>query len=726
PQRHPSQEGTALVDLSENFEKRSGLAGKQKEAEWEKRQRQAVHPLAERFLQYLTSCATKTLITTRLTPFVLEELSGVSRVFLAGLSPADAVDFMRNEGVLGTRAELEGAGKVYNNHPLMVKLLCSAVKRSRKKDIQSAYTQNIIEEEKPQKILNRSFDLLSKEEKEIASTIAVFRGVFDFASAQALFPKIAEERLWQSLMELRSLGFLFYDERGESFDFHPILRSFLYDSLTDRAAVHDQAVVYFQALPEEKKVVTLDDLTPVIELYFHLVKAGKYDEARELFHARIDKPTYYQLSAYQLQIELLKGLFPDGESHLPKLKNESDQALILNDLANVYALSGLPQKAVPLFKSQMKLREKQGSKKNLAIGLGNVAHMAQLPIGQLCAAAGHLRKSIELYIAIETKFDEAIGHRELGRALAFRGWVRGLKNHNPSGRNTTAEDELDKSTAYWKKTGHYQGLSVDYAYRCLFALMQARLSGVQTGQEKKCAALSLDALAHSIKSLDYCELKAKSRPNTRDFVRAYWLLGEALVQCHISGAKVKPFEAAFYDEHFQQVKETLPVQPGAEITAAERCLHEALRRCRRVNLVEMEADILIGCARLEWAKAGAGKKTKGFTEAEKLLREAHNVALRNGYRLRLADLHLLCAQILLGQEKPGKLLDLPAAAHLQKTEEYALDVSEFDDLYKSEDAHFYDNIPEYEMLKRGLSDAERIENGYRVAYSMAEALEKKL
>jgi len=38
---------------------------------------------------------------------------------------------------------------------------------------------------------------------------------------------------------------------------------------------------------------------------------------------------------------------------------------------------------------------------------------------------------------------------------------------------------------------------------------------------------------------------------------------------------------------------------------------------------------------------------------------------------------------------------------------------------------FYDGIPEYDMLNRGITDEERIKHGYWVAYQMAEALEKK-
>ncbi len=85
-----------------------------------------------------------------------------------------------------------------------------------------------------------------------------------------------------------------------------------------------------------------------------------------------------------------------------------------------------------------------------------------------------------------------------------------------------------------------------------------------------------------------------------------------------------------------------------------------------------------------------------------------------------------CGQVLLESKEPQKLLGLTAAEHLQITKEYALDVSQFSDLYQSEDPHFYDGIPEYEMLKRGMTEEERVKNGYWVAYKIADVLEKKL
>jgi hypothetical protein len=697
-------------------------ADKEAESQWDQRLREPVHPLAARFLKGLPSCKTKTLITTRLMPAPLEGLAGVKHVFLKGLSEGDAVSFFRSEGVKGTRVELVQAGAVYDFHPLMLKLLNASIKRSRAKDIKEAFRLNLIDTKDPHKILIQSKKLLSKKEQKVASTVSVFRSAFTFEYAKALFPKMDEEELWDVMLELRNLGFLFYDEKEDRFDFHPILRAFLYNGLIDRAEIHIMAVQYFEALPKVEKVVTLDDLAPVIELYHHLVKAERFDEALYLFYDRINKPTYYRLSAYHLRIELLKELFPEGKDWLPRLKNEFDQAWTLNELANTYSLYGQPNKAVPLYLLQNKLHEKKPDKGNLGTGLENMAHMAQVQIGQLPASTVHLRKGIYLRREIEDEFWEAVGHAELGRVLAFQGRAIPTKGLNPPvGDSSFAEDELATAINIFKKhTTNYTSVCTSFFSIC--ALLQAMLASALWGDEKRSSNHSLEALKQARQALAFAEETVKTRyPHPRDFVRAYWLVGEALIQCTLSSceAKIKSFEIHFYDEPLQKEVETLRFKKGSELDMAEHCIDEALCRCRKINLVEFEPDILLAQARLERAK-------KRHSNVETLLKETMDIALRSGYRLKLADLHLFCGQVLLeDKKKDEKLLGFTAHEHLQKAKEYALDQSDISHLYQSPDPHFYDNIPEYEMLKRGMTEEERIQNGYFVVYKIAEALEKR-
>ncbi|MGA9349764.1 MAG: hypothetical protein WBW48_13300 [Anaerolineae bacterium] len=85
---------------------------------------------------------------------------------------------------------------------------------------------------------------------------------------------------------------------------------------------------------------------------------------------------------------------------------------------------------------------------------------------------------------------------------------------------------------------------------------------------------------------------------------------------------------------------------------AETHLTETLTRCRRINLVELEPDILLEMARLRWAQAQGSEITSDESarlqeEALGLAREALEIADRCEYRLKQADIHNFLTQVAL-------------------------------------------------------------------------------
>ena len=314
-------------------------------------------------------------------------------------------------------------------------------------------------------VLEAAYDSLTPARRALLGRIACFRSPVSFDALKALAETPGGGATLDSdLRDLIGRGLLHHDTREGRFDLHPIVRRYAYDRLTapDRAAAHARLRDYFAAVPEADKVTRLEDLAPVIELYHHTVRAGQYDEARTLFRDRIDKTTNWQFGACQLQIDLLRALFPDGENRRPRLKVKSAQAWTLNALAIDYSISGQPSHAVPLFEQATAIDEKLGDKRNLAIGLGAVASVAFLPMGALRAAEANHRRRIALCREIEDDFQEGVGHQELGRLLGYRGeWA-------------DSEAELRVSSDYWEKTKDPQGLCVDEAYRALRALQAIR------------------------------------------------------------------------------------------------------------------------------------------------------------------------------------------------------------------------------------------------------------
>ena len=124
------------------------------------------------------------------------------------------------------------------------------------------------------------------------------------------------------MLELEDRGMLFRDKKSSKFDLHQIVRKYCYDRLKDKKSIHLVLTDYFNYLPAPEKIESVDDLAPVIELYHHTVRAGRYDDAWDLAYDRLFHLSYYKFGAYQTLIELLRALFPYGEDKPPKLKKD--------------------------------------------------------------------------------------------------------------------------------------------------------------------------------------------------------------------------------------------------------------------------------------------------------------------------------------------------------------------------------------------------------------------
>ncbi|MBI3153767.1 MAG: tetratricopeptide repeat protein [Chloroflexi bacterium] len=623
--------GTNLLIVLDGFERLlrqygrmdAALQSDDADAALDPSQRDCSSPLTETFLRGLSSAdmRSKVLITTRLCPRVLESvdgklLKGCRDEVLSAFSPDDAVTYFHKEGIAATRAEIIAACSAYGYHPLSLSLLAGFINADHEQrgDIAAVKNLEIFEDVKARRhhVLERAYESLAPERRDLLSKISCFRGSMKYAVLKKVFPS---PDLEAALLDLRKRGLLQYAGESQRYDMHPIVRHYAYDKFAapDKTDAHTRLVNYFEAVPTPQTVTTLEDLAPVIELYHHMVRAGNLDEAVELYYERLWKQIYYQFGSYQLEIELLRALFLDGEDKPPLLKREDAQAWTLNELANTYSLSGQPHRAIPLFLMGNELDEKSGNKEGIAIGLGNMATQ-QLDIGTLSVAERNLRRRIDLCREIAYEFGEAAGHQELGRVLSYRGaWQE-------------AEQELDKSLESAEKQSHVQMQGISWLYRALRFLLMARDSG-----QLSVVSYQQEAIQCAKRALELADETAK--PNSgfvypiRDYISAYWLLGSAY-------------------------------RANNELTLAEENLSKALNLCRQINMVDHEADILLDLARLYYAYGSryVPRKTRGTTrpsaEAEEYFKnalekasEALVITERSGYVLQGADVNLFLAEL---------------------------------------------------------------------------------
>lgn len=558
--------------------------------------RDCVSPLAEYFLTGISTqpeIKSKALMTTRLCPKILHGhggalLAGCAEEELTAMDKDDAVLFFQNLGIKGTRAEIEAACSRYGYHPLSLCLLGGFILNDfeKPKDIAVAQKKlNIVGtlKQRQHHILEQAYDALSAERQKLFSRIACFRGAIDFQALKAIAEN--SDTFQDDLRDFIERGLIQHTEESQQFDLHPIVRRYAYERLTgdDRTAAHTRLRDYFESVPKPERIETLDDLAPVIELYHHMVRAEQYFDAIVLYEDRLQKVVFFQFGAYQIVIELLSALFVDGE-YLPKLDRDDPKAYTLNHLANAYSLNGEPRRAISAYELAIEIGEKKGAKITLTIRLENVAQM-QLVIGAQAKAERNLRRALDLAALIESEFHEAVIHQELGRLLFYHGvW-----------------DEADEKLRAGQRVFDEYGVS-----RTNFvSVVRAYLAQMYLFRNKLDIALNFarDALDLAL---------ATNRSvfgGERDIVRAIFLLGA-----------------------IQRAR--------GNLAEAEKHLGEALRRYRAINLVEMEADILLEVAKLRYAQ-GEGK------EASRLAGEALTITERSGYVLQGADVHLFLAELAL-------------------------------------------------------------------------------
>lgn len=572
--------------------------------------RSCTDPNAGRFLASLAAgpLQSRVLLTTRHLPRDLDDVAGCRPEELTAMEPEEAVAFFRAQGVVrGTRAEIEAACEPYGYLPLALRLLSGVIVRDKRKpgDITVAGRYPVLPELKGKEqhhILEVSYEALDKQKRTLLSRIAAFRSPMGYDALRVLNPYKGDNEFDAALDELLDRGLLLFDKERASYDLHAVVRQHAYDRLRDKKGTHMRLRGYFADVPQPdmKGVQSAEDLAPVIELYHHTAGAGRYDDAHELFRDRLHDNMYYRFPRYQACVELVRALFPEGEDRPPRLAKERDQAWAVNELGNSYALSGQSRRAVPLFQQLNGMLESRGDKRFLAGGLGNLA-LSQVLLGELAAAEDSLRRSIELCRDIDDEFHEAMGRHEMGRLLAYRSHF------------DTAVQELDMADSSFSELGRTQSRWVVSANRAQLALLMGD------------AKAALEAARRARELAD--EVARSTFPYERDFIWAEWLIGAALV--------------ALASEETSRQRKLL--------AEAESHLTEALTRCRRINLVELEPDILLAWARWHHAKGNA-------EEARAHAREAIAIADRCEHRLNQAEIHNFFARLALDQE------DRPAAA----------------------------------------------------------------
>ena len=564
-------------------------------------------PYAGSFLRWLAAglSQSKVLLNTRLFPYELDSVVGCRRLELSPLDDEDAVNFCRAQGVQGTRAEIQKVCRAYGNHPLALRLLTGLVVYDPAKpgDIAVAAEYSPLPElvQREHHILALAYDALHPQLQQFLSRMAAFRSKADFKMARVISPFESEGELKRALRELMERGLLFFDREEASYDLHPVVRQYVYARLHHTQEIHATLASYFQPrsaidLPEKRtetpkkigvlraisvasgtaSLESIESLASIIEWYHHCLWAEQFDRAFDIYYQHLAYPLHHSLGAYPIIIELLQA-FLDNEAARSRLESQK-QSWILDALANAYSASGYPERAVQLLSDSIQMDRALGEKERLAAALWNLAVQQQV-LGKLSASEQSLQECITTCQDIVDTFDEAKAHQYFALLRAYQGCFEEASQH------------LQSALSLFKGIGAVAQEGAVWAYQALCSLLAGNIPDAFVAAQ----------LAREL---------AEVRHYERDIIRAEWLLGLTSTRL----ASMRDERAA---EHLQQ---------------AEWHLREALHRCRQIDMVDYEADLLLAWAHLHYAK---GEKQLSRACAT----EALAITNRSDFRVLRADVH---------------------------------------------------------------------------------------
>jgi hypothetical protein len=321
------------------------------------------------------------------------------------------------------------------------------------------------------------------------------------------------------------------------------------------------------------------------------------------FHKNCLSLFFYNLGSYQINIKLLKGLFPDGEDLPPKLQKTDNQGWVLNHLALCYGMVGQASHAESVLRIALPLAEKEN---NRATALDNLSRI-QLKLGKLKAAEESIRSEIGLRENGDPFF-KASALLQLSTLLAYCGDFVGSRR----------ELELANWLNDNSKSKKFIPGTI-FVYRTI-------INKIAFKEDAKYISLALRTARKALQL-------SKSHAYEPVLIEIKLLLASAIL-------------ASFFNQG---------LEPKELLEDAENFLQEATVSCHNINMVDQEPDILIAWSYFHLAKGNYGQAR---TNAE----DALYIADRCEYRLKQAEIHNFLARLAIKEKnfKEAKIHALSA------------------------------------------------------------------
>ena len=316
---------------------------------------------ASRFLRSICSSESKAkvLVTTRLFPKDLEghdqlPISGCHHYKLSNLDTPAVVSLYKALGIRGSEAEIQAICEVYGYHPLTIRLLAGMILRDPQypKDIRAAQYYDPVPEAiaREHHILETAYNALSESLKHFLSRIAAFRFPVGYEALKVTGDNPSQIELRNAIKELIVRELVMFDAEKTTYDLHPVVRHYAYDQLVGKVEVHQKLADYFLY---EKEYDESENLDQVLELFFQLVSAEELEEALELYLERLVEPFMKQGNYRELLAHLVVFLADDGMAC--RLEYKQMHFIVYDLIAGAALALGQPRFALQLREAQLQL-----------------------------------------------------------------------------------------------------------------------------------------------------------------------------------------------------------------------------------------------------------------------------------------------------------------------------------------------------------------------------------
>ncbi len=167
--------------------------------------------------------------------------------------------------------------------------------------------------------------------------------------------KTAQRKFNKDLRDLRDRGVLQYNDNGEVFDLHPLVRAYVTDEQNgigkDLVKEARQRVI---GELESKPLKADVPLYRLVDEYHHYIMDKQWERAASFFNKRLEDPLFKEGKHYEI-IRFLTPFFSELHNEYPPLQNPKDQAKIIHAFAVALEFTGQFEKAANFFSKKLSI-----------------------------------------------------------------------------------------------------------------------------------------------------------------------------------------------------------------------------------------------------------------------------------------------------------------------------------------------------------------------------------